>query len=365
MYRELCYHGGIREIGLVGQIGRHRFNAHYNRKYGITEDLLVSTGEHPLCDGYWKNKDPDLSAITVPALVCASWSDQGLHTRGSLIGFEKIASRDKWLYTHGRKKWETYYSKEALEWQSTFFDHFLKNIDSDMLSRPRVRLEVRSSYYQAKLRYADAWPLEQVEHKKLFLNAADQRMSPSIPANENYLRYHGINESLIDRAVFRFTFTEATEITGGMKLKLWVASEALKDFDLFVAVKKLDARGNEVYFSGYNGNPFDMVAKGWLRASHRQTEDRLSTIEMPFHPHEHMMPLDILQVVPVEVEILSSSTWFEKDSILQLLIMGKEPIAYNTLKHESLGNNGFIRIYCGGTYDSFLMIPVAIADQAG
>jgi predicted acyl esterase len=97
MYRELNYHGEIREIGLVGQISKHRFNAHYNRKYGITEDLLISTGEHPLFDSYWKNKNPDLSKINVPALVCASWSDQGLHTRGSLIGYKTIASKYKWL----------------------------------------------------------------------------------------------------------------------------------------------------------------------------------------------------------------------------------------------------------------------------
>jgi hypothetical protein len=38
--------------------------------------------------------------------------------------------------------------------------------------------------------------------------------------------------------------------------------------------------------------------------------------------------------------------------------MGKEPIEYNTFKHELTMNKGFIRIYSGGNYDSFLLIPV-------
>jgi predicted acyl esterase len=51
----------------------------------------------------------------VPALVCAGWSDHGLHTRGSLEGYGRIASKERWLFTHGRRKWETFYSSEARE----------------------------------------------------------------------------------------------------------------------------------------------------------------------------------------------------------------------------------------------------------
>ena len=58
----------------------------------------------PLDDDWWASKRPDLERINTPALVCGSWSDQGLHTRGSLIGFERIGSDQKWLFTHGRRE---------------------------------------------------------------------------------------------------------------------------------------------------------------------------------------------------------------------------------------------------------------------
>jgi len=36
------------------------------------------------------------------AMVYASWSDHGLHTRGSIEGFERISSGEKWLWCTGR-----------------------------------------------------------------------------------------------------------------------------------------------------------------------------------------------------------------------------------------------------------------------
>src|SRR5262249_24701758 len=53
---------------------------------------------------------PHLELIMLPALVCASWSDKGLHTRGSFEVYRRIASKEKWLYTHGGGKWERFYS---------------------------------------------------------------------------------------------------------------------------------------------------------------------------------------------------------------------------------------------------------------
>ena len=43
------------------------------------------------------------------------------------------------------------------------------------------------------------------------------------------------------------------------------------------AASVLDAAGKDVVFSGYNGYEHDSLAKGWLRASHRELDPERST----------------------------------------------------------------------------------------
>ena len=81
---------------------------------------------HPLHDAYWRSKEIELEAIEVPAYVVASWSDQGLHTRGTLEAYKRIGSKEKWLEVHGRKKWHYYYEPSRVEKQRQFFDHYLR-----------------------------------------------------------------------------------------------------------------------------------------------------------------------------------------------------------------------------------------------
>jgi predicted acyl esterase len=82
---------------LTSQLAQRRVETHFNRRFGIAEHFMESLLAHPYDDEHWADKRPDLSAIEVPALVSASRSDQGLHTRGTLLGFAQFASPDKWL----------------------------------------------------------------------------------------------------------------------------------------------------------------------------------------------------------------------------------------------------------------------------
>jgi uncharacterized protein len=120
-YREVVRHGGIPETSFWPYI-QVRWGA---SDYPI-EDLWRETEEHPLWDAFWASKAANLAAIDVPAYVVASWSDHGMHTRGTLEGFKKMASKQKWLEVHGRKKWFYYYRPDNVERQREFFDHFLK-----------------------------------------------------------------------------------------------------------------------------------------------------------------------------------------------------------------------------------------------
>ncbi|ORB73854.1 CocE/NonD family hydrolase, partial [Mycobacterium timonense] len=77
-------------------------------------DLQDMQDRHPLRDEFWRSLVPDLSAITVPMLVCGSFSDNNLHSRGSLRAFMHSSSTHARLYTHRGGKWATFYAEEAL-----------------------------------------------------------------------------------------------------------------------------------------------------------------------------------------------------------------------------------------------------------
>ena len=164
--------------------------------YGIgrVEDLAAETAAHPLFDDFWAAKAAPLERITVPAYVVASWSDQGLHTRGTFEGFARIGSERKWLDAHGGKKWGHYYSAEGLHRQQAFFDHFLKGQPTEVSGWPRVRYEVRDRAHAGMTKTASDWPVPGTSYRPLALDAASgtlARARPSAAAAVSYDRHLG------------------------------------------------------------------------------------------------------------------------------------------------------------------------------
>ena len=369
-YRELAFHGGIPETKFVS-FWDMRLKRGHNRKFAMVEDFLAEREAHPLDDAFWHSKRPILENIEVPALICASWSDHGLHTRGSMEGFARISSKQKWLFTHGRKKWETFYGEEALAWQKRFLDYFLRGIDNGMGRVPRVRLEVRKAFYQQEVRSEESWPLASVHPVPLYLCAKTSRLQREPVAMKGEVQYPSLSRN--GKAVFAFRFDRETELIGSMRLKLWVSTSEGDDLDLFVVLRKLDSTGNEVFFSGFNGFEYDSVAKGWLRASHREMDPSRSTALRPWHTHTRIQKLKSGEIVPLEVEIWPSATFFEAGSTLQLSIQGRDAAHYPAFGHRKLANRGRHTIVTGGPYDSCLTVPenksdadpIACLDKSG
>lgn len=357
-YREFAYHGGIPET-LFNPIFQDSVSFSTTR----VEDYIEMSKRHPLFDEYWAGKNADLSKIIVPAFVVASWTDHGLHTRGTLEGFKKIASEDKWLMIHGRKKWQNYYQPENVERQRQFFNRFLKGIDNRVKDWPRVIIEVREQFYVGNTRSENEWPLARTEYVKLYLNASDGRAGKPPFKKEEQVRYNV--DDITDKtqnACFEYNFDEKTELTGYMKLKLWVQAEGSDDMDLFVAIEKIDRSGNIVPFAFFGNHDDGPVALGWLRVSHRELDEERSTPYQPVHKHQREIELKADEIVPVEIEIWPSSTLFERGEKLRVLVQGSDIYSYpeggHTNKHADTVNRGEHIIHAGGKYDSHLLVPV-------
>lgn len=357
-YREFAYHGGIRETGFLPYATQN-----INWSLGRTEDTLANVLAHPLYDAYWESKEVPLERIETPAFVVASWSDQGFHTRGTLDCYERIRSRQKWLLAHGRKKWGHYYDPDNVRRLQQFFDHFLKGTDAAVLAWPKVRIEVRERAYVQESRDEIDWPLQRQRLTPLYLDAASHALALDPPASESEIGYDPTAPGA--HAHFDHLFSDDTELTGHMKLRLWAAAESHDDLDLFVAIQKLDRNGELVGFHYYANFDTGPVALGWLRASHRELDPERSRPERPIQSHRRELKLTPGEFVPLEIEIWPSATLFRAGERLRVVVQGSDVYPYPgraaglpLALHQDTRNQGRQLLRTGGRYDAHLLVPV-------
>ena len=358
-YREVAFHGGIPDSWFWPALHR-RWGAGLSR----LEDLAKENAEHRFYDAYWESKSANLEEITTPAFVVSSWTDQGLHTRGTLKGFEKISSEQKWLDVHADKKWRHYYLPESLARLKVFFDHFLKGIDNEISEWPKVRYNLRDRFLVGTIKSDTSWPLANTDYRPLYLDAASGTMQESLPAAETQVSYNSLEaDGGPNEATFDFKFEKTTDVVGHMKLKLWVSADEADDMDLFVSVEKIDVFGNRVGYPYYMQFDDGSVALGWLRVSHRELDLEKSTPHQPVLAHQRELKLEPGEIVPVEIEIWPSGTLFHAGDTLRVVVQGSDIHKYDKkwamyCRHEVLENKGKHTIYSGGQYDSHLLVPV-------
>jgi predicted acyl esterase len=357
-YREFAFHGGIPETWFYPI-----FQANCSFSKNRVENMLELQKQHPLYDDYWASKNGDLSKINVPALIVASWTDHGLHNRGTFEGYKQISSKDKYFVVHGRKKWQNFFEPESVERQRQFFNRYLKGIDNMVKHWPKVTLEIREKYYVGKTRTENEFPIARTQYTPLYLSAINGQMSdnPYADQSQAFYKVDDISDKS-QNAQFEYEFTQKTELTGYMKLKLWVEAQGSDDMDLFVAVEKIDKAGYIVQFPYFGNHDDGGVALGWLRVSHRELDEAKSTVGQPVHKHEREIKLKPGEIVPVEIELWPSGTRFKKGEKLRVIVQGSDihahPEGGHTMQHKSTVNKGRHIIHTGGKYDSHLVVPV-------
>ena len=351
VYRDVAYPGGVREDGFIP------FWAGMTERDGRTsESLREQQLAHPEWDGYWAARTPALERIEVPALICASFSDQGLHSRGCFEGFRRIGSEHRFLYTHRGGKWSTYYSPAALAVQARFFDCFLKGVDNAMRDAAPVRLEVRATGTEVHaVREERAWPIPSVRWTRLYLTPGELRLTPLGEGAAARFAVAGGGAS------FAFRVPEDMELAGPMKVRLHVELADATDAHLFATVSK-QAGHHDVPFEGPFGFGCDVVAKGWLRVAHRRVDESRSEPHRPFHPNDHAEPLLPGDIAPLDIEILPSATFYARGDVLRLEVMGRWPWRRSMFfgmfpVTYAPSPRGEVILHLGGHRDAHLLVP--------
>lgn len=347
IYRESIFEGGIPAISfnefIVGSITSEN----------KVDDMVNMARKSPLMNAYWEDKIPDFSKIRIPVYCTACWNH--FHLRGAFQGFRKIKSKKKWMRAHREFEWPDGYNRENLAELELFFERYLKDIHNCWESTPRVRLEVMDAheFLYAKNRPERSFPIKRTEYKKLYLDAANARLSFEPVAATSSVSYDG-NTGI---ANFDIKFEEDTEITGYMKLHMWVEADGHDDMDMFVNIQKLDTKGEWL--------PVDVLGEphpgtwGKMRVSHRSLDEDLSTDFQPIQSHLKEEKLSPGEIVPVDIEIVPISRFWHKGQSLRIQIAGRyiregwfEPLTWDT------DNHGKHIIHTGGEYESYLQMPV-------
>ncbi|HKC44555.1 MAG TPA: CocE/NonD family hydrolase [Burkholderiales bacterium] len=278
------------------------------------DDILA----HPLDDAYHKARSPIWEKITAPLLTAANWGGQGLHPRGNFEGFVRAASQDKWLEAHGIEHWTHFYTDYGRLLQKRFFDYYLKGEQNGWDKQPRVQLQIRHVDRFVE-RHENDWPIARTQWTKFYLDPATHGLRREPPGASASITY----EALGDGATFVSAPLEReTEITGPLAAKLRVSSST-SDADLFIVFRVFTPDLREVTFMGAI-DPHTPVAQGWLRASHRQLDPKLSTEYRPYHAHDERQPLTPGEVVDLDVELWPTSIVVPAGHRIALSVRGRD-----------------------------------------
>jgi len=299
--------------------------------------------KHSLDDEYHKARSPDWSKVTVPFLSAANWGGQGLHPRGNFEGFVRAASKQKWLECHGLEHWTHFYTDYGRELQRRFFDFHLKDEANGWAEQPRVQLQVRHVDGFVE-RYERDWPLPSSVWTQFYLDPSNHALSREPPSNEAEISFAAMGDGL---TFMSKPLVEETEITGPMAANLRISSDTA-DADIFVIFRVFTPDLREVTFLGAI-DPHTPIAQGWLRASHRKLDEKLSQPYRPYHSHDEVELLEPGKPVDLAVEIWPTSIVVPKGHRIALSIRGKDytwqaatGAKLSNFKNELLGCGPFL-----------------------
>jgi len=391
LYRDALFHGGILSVFMTNWFTAHLMHHTLGRaSQNLPNAWAVNTLHFWLANnldsGAFRGSQAQWEKITVPMFTVGNWSGMALHLRGNTEAFMRAASKHKKLRIHAGTHVHPFYTEEGRRDQLRFFDYWLKGIDNGVMDEPPVKLAIRKGKDEIEWRNEHEWPLARTQWTKLYFDVAPAAsgkeprvgaLAETNPAKASSCTYPssslgsmgstsaassqvmgggGIKPGM-GVALETPPLAADTEVTGPLAASFWVSSES-EDMDLFLTLRNIDPDGNEILETGQQGTPVP-VAKGWLRVSHRELDEKLSLPYRPYHKHTRRLYLKPGEIVKVGVEIWPTSMVFKRGHRIRLDIQPRDGVgSQNYLHYHADYNTGSNTIYAGGEYESYLLLPI-------
>jgi predicted acyl esterase len=220
------------------------------------------------------------------------------------------------------------------------------------------------------------WPLARTQWTKFYLNPADLTLDRKPVKAAGKITYEGFGDGI---TFLLPPFNEETEITGPSAAKLFLSSST-KDADVFLVLRVFTPDMKEVVFQGAV-DPHTPIGQGWLRASHRKLDPKLSTEFRPYHTHDEKQDLVPGQVYELDVEIWPTCIVVPPGHRIALTVRGKDYVypggtggRLSNMKMEFTGCgpfmhndprdrppsifNGKVTLHAGGEKGAYVLLPI-------
>ena len=270
---------------------------------------------HPLRDDFWRSLAPDLSAINVPMLVCGSFSDNNLHSRGSIRAFTRGGSTHARLYTHRGGKWATFYSEAAL-----------RRAAEVLPRRAGRRAPPRAAFASRCARTATPsprcakkpngrWPVP-VGGLCIWPTGALTTDPPPTPGSITF-------ETHLSAAAFSWTVARGHRADRPDGCPAVGRTGRLRRREPVRRRGEVARRHGPSRFEGSYGYGRDRVATGWQRVALRALDPELSQPWEPVPTCTEPQPVSAGEVVAVDVALGPSATLFRAGEQLRLVVAGR------------------------------------------
>ena len=339
-------------------------------------DLGKTYFAHPLDDEFYAAMRPDWSKVKVPMLSAANWGGQPLHPRGNFEGFYRSASnkmargaRHRALDALLHRLWR-WPAEEILrlfpERRAAMAGTNSRACNSISGTRTKSSLSATKKIGRSR----------DTQWTKFHLATEAQKLVDKAPNGSAKVTF----DAMSDGVTFLTEPMKAeTEITGPVAAKLHVSSST-SDADLFLAPRVFSPDMKEVVFQGAL-DPHTAIGQGWLRASHRKLDTKLTRPFRPYHTHEEKQPLKPGQVYELDIEIIPTCIVVPKGYRIALSIRGRDYVypggsggRLSNMKNEFTGNGPFLHddprdrpldifggkttLHLGGGQENFVLLPI-------
>jgi uncharacterized protein len=352
-------------------------------------DYAGEIRKHPTYDAFWKERAPLelLHKARAPVFSIGVWRKVDLHLNGNIVGFQRYGGPKKLLVFGSANVHEAVQDFSSIgfheKWLLPFYDLYLKGKATGWQGEPAVRWFVGGT---SELRSDTQWPPRDLVYRTFHL-----RKGPS--GGVTSLNDGGLSEALPDRRepdtsfdypdpgwrvgvvgfgrdgrpanpvrhVLTFTtepLAQSLEIAGPIKLELW-ASSTRADTDFIVKVSEQYGQSPEERAKAVPAR-YQVVTKGWLRASHRALAPKVSTDYAPWYTHGKPQKIVPGKAYCFQIAVMPTAHRFREGSRIRLeLANADSSVTEGIFTHEYAPNKvGRDTIYHNASRPSRLFLPL-------